>query len=346
MAAVGGDPRLVGVPVALGAVAGDRGADGGAGLTVVHEDVGLPVGVVGNEIRRPRGEGDVAAVGGDRGADAAAVRLGAVAGHGDADGRALLEVPDEDVLVPVRVVGDQVVGPGLESRVAAVAGDGAVPGLPVGLGSLRGDRDPGDGPRLQVEDEGVPQRVRVVGHQVGGRRVEGDVPTRCRERRELAAAGRLGRGGERDADGDDLGPDQPRAEQGGERRPEDDLPEQPVGASDHGGLMGPVGPGVGEDPGVSRERAESRSGRGGSSGREARERRVPWSVLGRDGRDRQQIRPPKRATWHPRTGRGSALGAETGPLPLYAALLRNSRRRAPLLQRAGHVSASAVQSVP
>jgi hypothetical protein len=99
----------------------------------VDEDVGDPVRIPGHEVGGDALEGHVAAVGGDRAVDAVAVPLhpGGVDAH--ELGRAAVAVADEDVIGPVRVPGDQVVGVAVEGHVAAVGGDreGVAVGIPL-----------------------------------------------------------------------------------------------------------------------------------------------------------------------------------------------------------------------
>ena len=118
-------------PLVSGAV--DAHPLGGAGLAVVDEGVKSVVRVARNQVRRIGDEGDVAAVGADRGAETVAVRL--VAGAVDADllGGPRLAVVDEYLFVAVRTSRDEVGGKGGEGDVAAVGGHDGIAGVVIGL---------------------------------------------------------------------------------------------------------------------------------------------------------------------------------------------------------------------
>src|SRR5581483_7743371 len=97
VAPVGRDRGAEAVAVALLAAGGDAHAAGPVLPSVVDEDVGLVVGIAGDEVRRIRVEVHVAPVGRDRGVEAVAVPLLAAGGHAHAAGPVLASVVDEDV---------------------------------------------------------------------------------------------------------------------------------------------------------------------------------------------------------------------------------------------------------
>src|SRR5207248_9388616 len=120
-------------------------ADGPAPLAVANEDVGEPVRVARDQVRRVGQERQVAAVGADRRRArlAAAARLMAVARDVEPHRLAGLEVAQVDVLAAVRVVRDEIAGVGVEGHVAPVGADLAVAAEADGLCIRAGDADAG-----------------------------------------------------------------------------------------------------------------------------------------------------------------------------------------------------------
>src|SRR5204862_4701195 len=142
VAAVAADRRLEAGGVPLGPTVLHAEQLGGAGLSIVDEDVVLPVRVARDEIRGVGAEGDEATVLADRGAEAVAVCL--LAGAVDADplGGARLAVANEDVIDAIRVAGNEVRAVGAEGDVAAVAADRRTEAVPAPLGPRAVDADP------------------------------------------------------------------------------------------------------------------------------------------------------------------------------------------------------------
>src|SRR5581483_3565767 len=105
----------------------------------VDEDVVGAVRVAGDEVRRGRVEGDVAAVGRDRGVVPVAVPLLAPRGDAHAARLVLPSVVDEDVVGAVRVAGDQVRRVRVKGDVAPVRRDRGVEAVVVPLLAGGGD---------------------------------------------------------------------------------------------------------------------------------------------------------------------------------------------------------------
>jgi hypothetical protein len=81
----------------LGPIAAHACPDGGLGLPIMDEDVGVEVAVADDQVVGVRGERHHPAVGADRGAEAVVVALEAGAGQADPLGGLGLAVEDEDV---------------------------------------------------------------------------------------------------------------------------------------------------------------------------------------------------------------------------------------------------------
>ena len=105
--------------ICLVAVGIGADADGCAGYSVVDEDVALVVRVACHQVCGEGGEGDVAAVGADRGRRRVVVCLLAGRSYRDAGGVAPKSVVDEDVVLSVGVACYQIGGGGNEDDVLA-----------------------------------------------------------------------------------------------------------------------------------------------------------------------------------------------------------------------------------
>src|SRR5262249_30917680 len=108
-------------------------------------------------------------------------------GRGSAheDGGPSLEVARENVSRPVVVAGHQVAGVTLECYVTAVCTDLRVVGRAIAGGPGRGGADQGGYACLEVAHEHVKTTVRIIGHQVTGQTLEGDIAAVGTERRPL-----------------------------------------------------------------------------------------------------------------------------------------------------------------
>ena len=89
-------------------------------VTVVDENVEVAVTTTGHQVGGVRVEGHVTSVVADRGPGASKVPLGAIAGDADPGGGPGLAVADKDIGCAIGVSGHQVVGCGLEGRIAPV----------------------------------------------------------------------------------------------------------------------------------------------------------------------------------------------------------------------------------
>src|SRR5262249_30197675 len=143
---------------------------GRSALAVVHERVGELVGVAGDEVAGGADEADEAPVGADRRAGAVAVPLTAGGVDAHALGRAGRAVADEDVLVAVRVAGDEVGRGAREGDEVAVGGERRPVGRGVGVGAGAGgvDADALGRAGLAVMDEDVRVDVGVARDEVVG----------------------------------------------------------------------------------------------------------------------------------------------------------------------------------
>ena len=90
----------------------------------MHENIGNPVGVARGEVGGGGGEGDVAAIGTERGRAAVTTRgLSATGSNADAGGGATRAVTQEDVAHGVGIAGDEVGGVGGEGDVTTVGAE-------------------------------------------------------------------------------------------------------------------------------------------------------------------------------------------------------------------------------
>ena len=179
--AVGGDRRFGGLVFARFAHRAGRSRDESRRRSrdVADEDVFgevFEVDVVGPQ-RRARGEGDVAAIGGDRrfGREFAR-RAFRAARPRDEFGGAAVEVADEDVLARGGQAGGEIVGRGDECDLAAVGGDRRFVRAAVGDGTARLGGAGNEGRRLREEVADVDLRFPArLGGEVPGEGGEGDV---------------------------------------------------------------------------------------------------------------------------------------------------------------------------
>ena len=144
-------------------------------LAIVDEDVVGPIHVANDQVRSAGAVGHEAAVATEGEIVAVVVGFRPAGTHADAFDLAGVPVVDEDVSLPIRVAGHEIRRPGHVRDIPAVAAQGRIPAGDVPLDPGGRDTDSLGRSCLPIAEEDVGLEVAVARHEIGRRRVEGEV---------------------------------------------------------------------------------------------------------------------------------------------------------------------------
>ncbi len=160
--AAGIDGRGLAVSIALFALAAHADARGLAGIPIVHEDIGLPVRIIGHKIGRLTCERYEMSVGIDAGGTAVAISFDSVARHTYSGRLTGCAVVDENVLFPFGVREDEVFRLRMKGNESTVGADRRMATVLVPYRAAARDAYHGRLTRVPVVDEDLLFPVRAL----------------------------------------------------------------------------------------------------------------------------------------------------------------------------------------